>query len=623
MASIFNSLGIGYSGLNNAQIGIDATSHNISNAETEGYTRQRVISSAKTPMSIKPGQVGNGVEVAEIKRVFDNFVFDRYTDISASKEYSDFEKKTLETLSTYFPEVEQVGIKENLSEFYNMWQTLADNPDNSSAKTALAKQAQTLSKQINIVQEQVTSLQQRINDELSVNVDEVNSKAKEIAELNKQIDTAEAGGMFNANDLRDKRNLLEKDLARLIGAVRTEDQLASNIQIDSSSNTVTGSYTIQVNGFNIVDGGSYHPITLRNESNEKGLYELSYERQDGTLIPMSENITDGKIGAILDLRGHSIDTTSGVPKDGVIQNVIAELDAFASGLIEATNNLYAASATTSSSSNPLEIEPNDPLVSSPYNINKGSFNLVVYDIDGNITAKREINIDIGTTLGSNPTLNSIEDQVTANRDDNSDASSLNDIDDFIDFNFNRSGFSAVFSMDPQMESKGYTFAIEDNFKDDAFGSGTNFAGALGFGRFFDGDSASNIKLNTALEKNPIDISAGKSSADGDNSIALNMLQQQYEKYDFKVGDIDYNDTIYGMFDRIATGVGTSTNSAIMRNETVSAQYNAVEMEYFSVSKVSIDEEMTNLIRYQTAYGAAAKVITTIDQMMNTLLGIKQ
>jgi flagellar hook-associated protein 1 FlgK len=78
-----------------------------------------------------------------------------------------------------------------------------------------------------------------------------------------------------------------------------------------------------------------------------------------------------------------------------------------------------------------------------------------------------------------------------------------------------------------------------------------------------------------------------------------------------------------MFDIIATEVGTATNSAIMRNETASTQFNAIELEYFSTSKVSLDEEMTNLIKYQTSYGAAAKIITTIDQMMQTLLGIKQ
>ena len=101
MASIFNALHIGYSGLNVAQVGINTTGHNISNAETDGYTRQRVIAAADTPLNSFPGNVGNGAQVMDIRRVFDNFVFDRYTSVSADKDYSDFETKTLEELSTF------------------------------------------------------------------------------------------------------------------------------------------------------------------------------------------------------------------------------------------------------------------------------------------------------------------------------------------------------------------------------------------------------------------------------------------------------------------------------------------------------------------------------------------
>jgi flagellar hook-associated protein 1 FlgK len=622
MASIFNSLYVGYSGLNNSQTGISTTGHNISNAETEGYTRQRVVSSAATPLSISPGQVGNGVEVQEIKRVFDNFVFDKYTDVSASKEYSEFEKNTLETLSTYFPEIDNVGIKTDLSEFYNMWQNLADNPDNNSIKTALAKQTESLSNHINSTQQQVIDLQSQVNDQMAVNINEVNAKAKELSLLNKSIDAVEAGDMYNANDLRDKRNVLEKDLARLIGAERTTDQLSSNIQIDSNSNLRTGSYTIQVNGYNIVDGGTYHPIHLEKEDNQFGFYEISYERQDGQRIPMAEEITGGRVGAMLELRGHDLDRTSGVPKDGVLQNVIAEIDAFASGLIQATNNLYAESASTKIDSNILEIDTDTPLVNSSNNVKTGSFNLVVYDIDGNKVSSREINIDSATTMTKSTSGNSIKDQLEQNLDDNEDSNANNDIDDYINLDFAKPGTSAVFSLDPQKEAQGYTFAIEDNLENNDFGSGTNFAGGFGFGRFFDGSDARDIRLNLSLKENASDISAGTAPSSGDNTLSLNMVQQQFEKYDFQVGDISYNETTYGMFDVIATGVGTNTNAAIIKNETINAQFNAVEMEYFSISKVSIDEEMTNLIKYQTAYGAAAKVITTIDQMMNTLLGIK-
>ena len=621
MASIFNALNIGYTGLNAAQIGINTTGHNISNAETEGYTRQRVITAAATPLYLEPGNVGNGTEVMDIQRIFDNFVFDRYTSISSDKEYSDYEKKTLEELSTYFPEIDGVGIKSDLAAYYDAWQTFADNPDNDAIKVNLAAQTETLSKHIIQVQDQVQHLQSQINEELAVNINQVNELAAELADLNIAIDVAESGGVaYSANDLRDKRNVLERTLSQLVGAEVNQGQLTANMQIDSSSNTRTGSYTLTVNGFNIVDGNTYHPLQISNESNPHGFYEISYERQDGVLIPMEENLTGGKIGAILDLRGGTLDTTSGMPVDGVLQNVVTQFDAFAKALIEATNNLYAASATTRMSSNE-EMVASASLSNSTLNINEGSFNVIIYDLDGNEVATRAINIDSATSMTG---IGSIQEQIEAQVDDNDDGSANNDIDDFIQFSFlPATSGNLELSLKPPFNSQGYSFAIADQLTGDDYSSGTNFAGALGLGRFLDGDNASNINLNLDLRNNPTNISAGYAGTAGDNRVALSMVQQQFESYNFEVGNQTYDATMYGMFDITATYVGTSTNSAIIRNETISTQFNATQMEYYSVSKVSIDEEMTNLIKYQTSYGAAAKVITTIDQMMQTLLGIKQ
>ncbi len=626
MASMFNSLNIGYSGLNVAQNGINTVSHNISNADSEGYTRQRVVSAAATPLSMAPGNVGNGAHIMDIKRVFDNFVFDRYTDISTTKEYSDLETRTLEELSTYFPEVDGVGIKADLVAFYDMWQTFADNPDSEAIKVALATQTKTLTNHISYTQNQVTSLQSQLNEQLVTNVNEVNALSKQLASINKSIDTAESGGAYEANDLRDQRNVLERSLAKLIGAKPTGGVIQSNIAIDSSSNTKAGSYTLSVNGFNIVDGGSYHPIDASSEGNSKGFYELSYERQDAVKIPLTNDITGGMIGALLDLRGGAVDTTSGVPTDGIVQNIVSKLDAFAKGLIESTNNLYSQSSATIMESNVLDLDANSSIVNSSLNVNNGSFNLIVYDIDGNSVAKREINIDQTTVMTGIAGSRSIEGQIKAQVDDNGDGSANNDIDDFINFGWVKypSGDSMLeLSMDSLHESRGYRFAIEDVLEGVDYSSGSNFAGALGMNRYFDGDSAQNMELNFSLNKNPTNISAGSSPNIGNNIIALDMVQHQYEKFDFHVGDEKHNATTYAMFDVIATEVGSHTNAAILKNETISTQFNATELEYFSISKVSIDEEMTNLIKYQTAYGAAAKVITTIDQMMQTLLGIKQ
>ena len=626
MASIFNSLHIGYTGLNAAQVGINTTGHNIANAETEGYTRQRVIQSAATPLFAEGGNVGNGTRVQDIQRVFDNFVFDRYTSVSADKEYTEYTQQTLEELSTYFPEIDGVGIKADLAEYYNMWQTFADNPDNDAIKVALAKQTETLTTHIGQTQNQVKSLQSQLNDQLAVNIKQVNDLAGELASLNKTIDTAEAGDVSSANDLRDRRNVIERSLARLIGSDVNKGQLEANIEIDSNSNTRTGSYTLSVNGFNIVDGSTYHPLHLSNNENPSGFYEVSYERQDGTLLPLEESINGGKVGALLDLRGGTIDTTSGEPKDGTIQNVVSQLNAFAEGLIEATNNLYASSASSKKDSNVMTLDASASLVSSEMNIHEGAFDIVIYDIDGNETARRSINIDAATSMSGVIDSNSVEGQILANIDDNDDGNANNNIDDYIMFNYQQAADGTLrleLSIDPLEASKGFSFGIQDKLTTSDYSSGSNFAGAIGLGRYMDGDSASNIRLTQEFSDNPTKILAGYSSNVGDNRVALSMVQQQFESYEFDVGGSSYDTTVYGMFDITSTYVGTSTNTAISRNETVSTQFNATQLEYYSTSKVSIDEELTNLIKYQTSYGASAKVITTIDQMMQTLLGIKQ
>jgi flagellar hook-associated protein 1 FlgK len=277
-------------------------------------------------------------------------------------------------------------------------------------------------------------------------------------------------------------------------------------------------------------------------------------------------------------------------------------------------------------SNIIDLNPEDSLVSSNLNVQNGSFEVIIYDVDGNIAAKREIHINPATSMTGPPGSNSIQGQFEAQLDDNDDGNANNDIDDFIKFNWATyaSGDNGLeLALESLPESQGYTFSIADVLKDSSYTSGSNFAGALGMSRYFDGYDAQSIQLNNSLSTNPTLMSAGATPLSGDNTIALNMVQDQYEKLDFHVGSEDVNSTKYSMFDMITTDVGIKTNAAILKNETISTQFNATELEYNSISKVSIDEEMTNLIKYQTSYGAAAKVITTIDQMMQTLLGIKQ
>jgi flagellar hook-associated protein 1 FlgK len=622
MGSIFNALGIGYSGLNAAQIAIDTTGHNISNANTDGYTRQRVITQAAPSLYVVPGAVGNGTQIQSIQRIFDQFTYNSYSAASADKQASDFTKDIMQQVSTYFPEVDGVGIKSDLNAYYNAWQSLSDNPQNNAVKVNVAQTAQTLVQHIQTTKDQVVTLQNQMNDQLKTQIDQVNQIAKSIAGLNVAITQAEAGGQSNANDLRDQRNNLELSLSNLVGANVLNTSIVSQNSIDPYLNQGTGSDNVSVNGFNIVDGSGYHPLTLDN-NNPTGMYEIYYERQDGAKLPFTQEISGGKVGAILSLRGSALNQTDGRPTNGILQGISDELDMFATGLIQSTNNIYAQNATTSMTSNQVIANPADTLTSAGLGIKKGSFDLVVYDIDGNVAAKRSINIDDLTTFTSG--TNSIKSQIEASKDDNADGNATNDINSFISVGY--SNGSLAFNLkDPAMQSQGYTFAIKDNVDSTgSYSSGTNFAGGMGVHKFFDGTDASDIDLASNLKSNATQISANAAPVSGNNDIAINMMQSQFEIFSFtqKNTGVIYNDTISGMFDTIATNVGTQTNNINTQNATLTARFSAAQQEYDSVTKVSLDEEMSNLIKYQTSYGASAKIITTIDQMMNTLLGIKQ
>ncbi len=616
--SLFNTLNIGYSGLNAAQANVKTTSHNIANAETEGYTRQRIATAASTPLEHSPGSYGNGVSITEVSRVFDAYTYDRYLSASEEKAYSTMMRSTMEELSTYFPDIEGVGVKTDLTNYFNMWQTLADNPDSSAIQVALAEETKTLTQNINYTRDRIDTLQSTMNDQVKTYIDEVNNIAGDIAKLNGAIDRAESDGIANANDLRDQRNLLEKSLAKLIGANIYENGIEANMAIHAQATEKSSTYTIQVGGFNIVDGVTYHPIGSSNETNALGYYDLYYERQDGVKMPFESSIKGGKLGALMELRGSDLNRETGEPYNGVLQESINNLDAFAKGLIQSINNIYAQASTTYMESNALDVDSAEALRNYPeLGVNEGSFELIVYDADGNKVSSRDIVIDATTSMDD------IMAQVAANSDDNGDNNATNDIDDFLVFTYdNVSGRARFGFSDVQLEKSGYSFSLKDHAPNGA-DSGTNFAGATGLSRFFDGENAKNITLNAALQADPSTISPYQENIAGNNSVALSMVQLQFERFSFESNGKGVNDTLYGYYDTLVTEVGSFTNSMIHLDDTYTAQFNAIELEYQSISKVSIDEELTNLIKYQTAYGAASKVITTVDQMLNTLLGIKQ
>ncbi|MDD4665979.1 MAG: flagellar hook-associated protein FlgK [Clostridia bacterium] len=231
MRSTFTGLNIGYSGLAAQQRALDITGHNVANANTQGYTRQEVIMQATPALKVLKGYVGTGVDIAEIRRVKDQFLEIQMR--TESKALGEWETKAnlLNKLEVIFNEPSETSVRSVMDQFWEAWQVLAKNPESVAARTTVMQRGTALTSTFNHLDSQFSDLQADINKSLAVKANEINSFARQIGELNHQIIKAEANG-GKANDLRDRRELLLEQLAKNINIDVTEDQLgAINVTI--------------------------------------------------------------------------------------------------------------------------------------------------------------------------------------------------------------------------------------------------------------------------------------------------------------------------------------------------------------------------------------------------------
>ncbi len=251
-------------------------------------------------------------------------------------------------------------------------------------------------------------------------------------------------------------------------------------------------------------------------------------------------------------------------------------------------------------------------MSSDLNVKTGTFDLVMYDNSGKEVARKSITIDSSTTMDGT-TTNSIVEKINSNTDDNGDNNSTNDISDY----FTATYGGGVFSINPASAH------ASENFKISLEDSGTNFPGAIGIGEFFSGKDASDIAVKTEFKDDPSKMQGYKAPISGNNDVANDMIQLQYNKLDFfRKNSSNVNESLDGFYRFFTANIATDGEKAGRQKDTSTALFNTINAEFQSISGVNIDEELTNLMKFQTAYSANAKVITTIDQMLNTLLGIK-
>ncbi|EAK1467217.1 flagellar hook-associated protein FlgK [Campylobacter upsaliensis] len=605
---IFATLHTGVTGLKASEVQIATTGNNISNANATFYTRQRVVQTTNGYITTGGVQVGTGTAIESIVRLHDEHAYFKLKNASTQQEYTGYLGQVLEEISQRFPDLKNTGILNNLENYNKAWNDFASNPNENATKIALVNATKTLAESVNEAHSTLKKIQQKVNDDIKSTVEEINRIGEEIAHINKQIYGEEALPTDHANELRDRRDELELTLSKLVSAVASKNEIVQDNRFEQTITDPGHHYNLSVEGFSIVDGVNFHPLKLDYDDKNKS-YSIYYQTPDEKIHDLTAKLKGGQLGAQLDLRGRDYDKLEGAYDNGILQGYIDSLNTFSKTLITETNNLYAGSAKNSATSDYLEGLTGDvPLMNYDRTIQAGTFDIVIYDEKGNEKVRKSITIDVTTTM------NDLMRQIKANTDDNGNKNNQDDVDDFI---------NASFSFDSKSNSGLFQINAKNGFKVSLEDKGTNFAGAFSVGGFFSGKDASDIRVKESLLSDPSTVRASKNGVDSGNDMANQIIQLQYNKVSFynKDGTIDEltMEEYYRKFTGQIASDGENNNVIHKSNMTL---YNSVYAEYQSKSGVNTNEELAALIQWQSSYGAAAKIVTTVDQMLDTLLGLK-
>lgn len=309
MPSQFFGLNIAYTGLLASNAALNATSNNIANVQTAGYSRQTVIQQAASALQTFQtyGCAGAGVETLAIERIRDEFYDTKYWNNSTKLGQYSIQSYYMEQVETYFDDNgKNAGFKTVFNQLMiSGLEELLKNPDSSTTKSQFIGYAGDLTEYFNGLAGNMEAMQKDVNQELKLKIDEINSIAGEIATLNKQINTIEQTGV-TANELRDRRALLLDQLSGIVDVEVTESPV-----MDTNNNFNTGANRFVVKiagGQTLVDTNEYNSLEcVARESYEKvnqtdidGLYDVYWE--NGQKFNLYNSAMGGSLQGLVQMR---------------------------------------------------------------------------------------------------------------------------------------------------------------------------------------------------------------------------------------------------------------------------------------------------------------------------------
>lgn len=618
MGSTFSGIELGKRSIMAHTDAISTAGHNISNANTEGYSRQRVQLKEFDPLyrsdlerPERAGMIGQGIDVQSITRIRDEMLDQRITAQQNQESYWDTRSKYYTMIEQIYNEPDEVSIRSNMDKFWESWQELSINPESQAARQAVVTRGESLSDSIKSKWENLMGVGSLINSDIDSTVKQINSYANQIAAVNSEIVRSRGVG-DNPNDLLDRRDLLVDKLSKL-----------ANITTDRRD---PDEFMVHLDGKVLVQGGVARNFDLVSLTDNNGYEKLVWAdtREDAS-------VSGGTLGALIELR------------DVDVRNEIQSLNTMTMNFSDLVNdvhrNAYGANNVTG-----LDFFTQHSFVE---NVN-GNFDRngdgvldhsYIFRFTGTTTLNPQEQIGFeGVMTFSGPSGNvqvpyhptdTVETVINRINDSNGEVKAYLDRNnnlvlkgttaqnvenpDFVirhveDSGFFLTGYSGILAASGA--DGAYDFARADAVDSLA---GAQFAVSPVL------NPAGYIEVNGVIKNDVKSVAAafrddsGNVNA-GDGRAAVEIASIRNTKV-----MIGHERTLDDYFADSVTNVGLKGEQAENNLKSHMAIMNDLRTMRDSISGVNIDEELSDIIKFQHGYNAAAKFVTIWDSLIDTVI----
>jgi flagellar hook-associated protein 1 FlgK len=626
MTSTFMGIEIGKRGVQAHQQALNVTGHNLTNASTEGYSRQRIEMSAFEPIYLPglnreetPGQIGQGTVVERIQRIRDQLLDKQIAAQASAEGYWQARDPYIRMMDQIYLEPGEKSIRSKMDEFWDAWQELAAYPADTPPRTAVLERGKTLIDGIHHRYQALKGLQVMADEDIQLTTARVNELSRETAALNREIAKIKAQG-DNPNDLMDRRDLLVDQLSSII-----------DVTVDSRD---PDEFMVHTAGYILIQGKIGRQFNLEQNIDTEGRSRIVWQ-ETGEEV----RFRGGSMAALMELR------------DGTIEDEIQVLDNMTMNFADLVNEVHRAGYGING------ITGNNFFSEYPFvtNVNGN------YDRDGDgIYDSSYIYRINGTNVLESQAQAGLEGELSLSGPDGGNVripyystdtvqdiiSRINNSGAEVTARLNRDGFlslkATAASMVEGLERQNPDFVIRHVEDSGHFlgGYAGIFAGP-GPGGAYDwaqADAAAAlrggaenyalapiahpsgwIEVNPALLRDPGSVASGfgvngrpANPGNGDAAMAVAAIRNTPVMVGRMGAFDDYFADAAGRIGMLGerTGKSLETNNLIMKQ---------LRDMRDSISGVNIDEELSNMIKYQHGYAAAARFITTVNAMLDTLI----